>query len=57
MIVIQERPYDYCMSGNPIAYELYSALAASNPDIYFEVRIKFTYAYNISFAALVTIPV
>jgi hypothetical protein len=57
MIIVNERPYDLCMSGNPIGYELYSALAATDADIYFEVRIKFCYTHTLSFATLVTFPV
>lgn len=57
MIIVKKRPYDRCMSGNPIMYELYSAVAATNAEIYFEVKVMFTPAYNVSFAELCTIPV
>jgi hypothetical protein len=56
MITVQNRPYDYCTSGNPIVYELYSALAAANSNIYFEVKIMFTPTSNLSFAEVITIP-
>ena len=56
MIIVKERPYDKCMTGNPIAYELYSALAAANQDIYFEVRIMFAYAHTLFYAELVRFP-
>src|SRR6185503_17096888 len=45
------------MSGNPIMYELYSAIAATNPEVYFEVKIKFAPAYNLFYSELVTFPV
>lgn len=56
-ITITKRPYTYNLSGNPVMYELYSQLASENANIYFEVRIKFTPANNISFAEVVTLPV
>lgn len=40
-IEITKRPYSYCFSGNPVHYELYSALAAADPDIYFEIKVLF----------------
>ncbi len=54
-IEITKRPYSYCFSGNPVHYELYSAQAAADPAIYFEVRVMFK---NISgvYAAAGTLP-
>src|SRR5215213_9352461 len=40
-IQILKRPFRYCFSGNSIYYQLYSALAASDADVYFEYRIKY----------------
>jgi hypothetical protein len=40
-VVIQKRPYRYCFSGNPVHYELYSALAAADPTISLEIRLMF----------------
>lgn len=57
MIIVKKRPYDRCMSGNPIMYELYSALAASNPEIYFEIGVWFAPAYDLSYTLLATFPV
>ena len=57
MIVVKQRPYTYCMTGNPVAYELYSALAAANANVYFEVKIRFTSAYNIFWVDGITFPV
>lgn len=56
MIVIQKRPYNYCMTGNPVMYELYSALATTNSNIYFEVKIRFCKANNVFFTDSITIP-
>lgn len=44
------------MTGNPVVYELYSALAASNSNIYFEVKVRIEYANNLSWADSITIP-
>lgn len=40
-IQIKKRPYKYCFTGNPVHYELYSAAAAADPSIYFEVFVFF----------------
>ncbi|MFL5788638.1 MAG: hypothetical protein ACJ748_11340, partial [Flavisolibacter sp.] len=40
-IIIQKRPYQYCFSGNPVHYELYSDLAAGDPTVSFEIRLMF----------------
>jgi hypothetical protein len=40
-IVIQKRPYQYCFSGNPVHYELFSDLAASDATVFLEVRLMF----------------
>lgn len=42
-IVVQKRPYNRNWSGNPIAYQLYSAAAEADESIYFEVRLMFKY--------------
>lgn len=41
-IQVTKRPFYYCFSGNPVHYELYSAAAAADPSIYFEVQVVFT---------------
>jgi hypothetical protein len=38
---ITKRPYDWAWSGNPVLYELYSSLAASDTSVYFQVRVMF----------------
>jgi hypothetical protein len=40
-IEIKKRPYSYCFSRNPVYYELYSAAAAADPNIFFEIRVQF----------------
>jgi hypothetical protein len=40
-IEVRTRPYTYCFSGNPVHYELYSALAAGDATVFFETRIQF----------------
>lgn len=40
-IEIQKRPYNYCFSGNPVHYQLYSALAAADDKVFFQVRVQF----------------
>jgi hypothetical protein len=40
-IQITKRPHTRVFSGNPVHYELYSALAASDPTVSFEVRVMF----------------
>ena len=54
-IVINKRPYANNWSGNPIAYELYSAAAAADPTIYFEVRVMLRYP-GASYAEIVRLP-
>lgn len=44
------------MTGNPIAYELYSSLAASNQDIYFEIKVMFAFAHTLFYEELVRFP-
>lgn len=40
-IEITKRPFERVFSGNPVHYELYSALAAADATVFFEVRIMF----------------
>lgn len=40
-IKITKRPFKFSFSGNPVHYELTSAIAATNADIYFEIRLMF----------------
>jgi hypothetical protein len=40
-IQVQKRPFSYAFSGNPVHYQLYSALAAGDDSIFFEVRLMF----------------
>jgi hypothetical protein len=40
-IEITKRPYEKVFSGNPVHYELHSTLAASDPDVSFEVKVRF----------------
>ena len=40
-IEIKKRPFYYSFSANPVHYELYSAQAAADVAIYFEVRVCF----------------
>lgn len=54
-IEITKRPYDKCFSGNPVHYELYSAQAAADSTIFFEVKIRFKYVGG-SYADVVTVP-
>jgi hypothetical protein len=42
-IVVNKRPYARNWSGNPCEYELYSAAAAADASIYFEVRLMFKF--------------
>jgi hypothetical protein len=56
-IVINKRPNHYNFTGNPVRYELYSSAAAADPDIYFEIKIRFTPTNNIFFTDSLTIPV
>ena len=39
-IEITKRPFYYCFSKNPVAYQLYSAAAAASPDAGFVFEIK-----------------
>lgn len=40
-ILITKRPYERVFSGNPVHYQLYSALAAADATVSFEVRVRF----------------
>lgn len=40
-IQVLKRPYSQAFSGNPIHYELYSALAAADPSVTFEIKVRF----------------
>lgn len=54
-IVVQKRPYTRNWSGNPIAYQLYSAAAAGDATIYFEVRLMFKYIGG-SYTEIIALP-
>jgi hypothetical protein len=40
-IAITKRPFEKVFSGNPVHYELYSALAAADAAVSFEVKVRF----------------
>lgn len=40
-ITVTKRPYSKSFSGNPVYYQLYSALAASDTTVYFEIQVQF----------------
>jgi hypothetical protein len=42
-IQITKRPFDRSFSGNPVHYELTSAAAATDANIFFEIRLMFRY--------------
>lgn len=54
-IVVQKRPSERTWSQNPCNYELYSAAAAADAAIYFEVAIMFRHVGG-SYAELVRLP-
>lgn len=54
-IVVQERPALRNWSGNFCNYKLYSAAAAGDPTIYFEVRLMFRFV-STSFTEIVRLP-
>lgn len=51
-IVINRRPDEFSWSGNPVWYELYSAAAAADATIYFEVRVRFKYVDGVTDTSL-----
>jgi hypothetical protein len=38
-ITVKKRPYEWCWTGNPIAFELYSTEAAADPDVIVELKV------------------
>lgn len=40
-VSVLKRPYQYCFSGNPVHYELFSSLAASDNTVQIELRVQF----------------
>lgn len=40
-IEVKKRPFYYNFSGNPVFYQLYSALAAADATVYFQYRVKY----------------
>lgn len=42
-IIVNKRPSERCWAGNPCNYELYSAAAATDANIYFEVKLMFRF--------------
>lgn len=40
-VSVLKRPYSYCFSGNPVYYELFSSLAATDNTVQIELRVKF----------------
>jgi hypothetical protein len=55
-IVITKRPWEKVFSGNPVHYELYSALAASDSTVSFEVRAMFKKVNETVYTEVVTLP-
>jgi len=56
MATVQKRPFSYVFSGNPIHYQLYSALAANDQDIYFEYRVAYKYPTDVAYSVLPAVP-
>lgn len=54
-IVVNKRPSERCWAGNPCNYELYSAAAASDASIYFQVRLMFRYVGE-GFSEIIRMP-
>lgn len=42
-ITVKKRPFDYCFTGNPVFYQLYSDLAAASTDVHVEVVVRYKY--------------
>lgn len=55
-IQVTKRPYSISFSGNPIHYELTSALAASEPEIYFEIRLQFKHLATDAWQVITVLP-
>lgn len=55
-IVVQQEPSTRNWSGNPIHYRLYSAAAAGDASIYFEIKIKFKRTDASVYTEVVTLP-
>lgn len=56
MIEIQKRPYLINWSGNAIYYEMYSAYAAANSGVTFEVKIKFMHTNESLYEDVIILP-
>lgn len=56
MIEIKQRPYLYNWTGNSVYYQLYSAAAAADPTIFFEVRVFFKFANGTDYTEIITLP-
>lgn len=55
-VAVITRPADRNWSGNPIHYSLYSAEAAGDSSIYFEVKVMAKRTDAVSFTEVVTLP-
>lgn len=55
-IEILKRPYYHCFTGNPVHYELYSALAAGDATVSFEVKVRFKKIPDADYVDVVTLP-
>jgi hypothetical protein len=55
-IIVTKRPFERCFSGNPIHYELFSALAAGDADVFFEVKVRFKKISSTIYQDVVVLP-
>jgi hypothetical protein len=55
-IIVTKRPYSYCFSGNPVHYELFSALAQGDSTVSFEVKVRFKKVNDVTYRDIVTLP-
>jgi hypothetical protein len=55
-IEVRRRPYSYSFSGNPVYYQLYSALAAGDATVFFEVKVLFKKISDSDYSEIVTLP-
>lgn len=56
MITVKQRPYLYNWTGNSVYYELYSAAAAADDSISFEVRVFFKNSAETDYEQVITLP-
>src|ERR1051325_5153059 len=55
-VVVKRRPYEFSWSGNPIHYRLYSAEAAADSSIFFEIKVMFKNIADAGYSDVVTLP-